>query len=93
MVPSPCKGAKKNHRNKYPQYYREYMRKKYLWAVKALRATMKACLGMSTGSMSCQIMVTSSGSLVTVRFIGSEDADALASKGPSSPFLSLKLVI
>jgi hypothetical protein len=37
------KGAKKNHRNKLntQQYYREYTRTKDLWALKALRATLK----------------------------------------------------
>jgi hypothetical protein len=49
---------------------------------------IEACLGMSTGSMSSQNMVTSSGSLV----MGSEGADALASKKPSNPFISLKPV-
>jgi hypothetical protein len=58
-----------------------------------IEGDIEACLRMSAGSVSCQNMVTSSGSLVTVGFMDSEDADTLASEGSSCPFLSLKLVI
>jgi hypothetical protein len=86
MVPSPCKGAKKNHGNKYPAILQIIYEKKRFVGCQGTEGSNEVCLGMSTSSMSCQNMVTYSGSLVTVRFMGSEDADALASKGPSSPF-------